>query len=84
MLSEVPTMSLAESMDREAQLQKIPYMLTIGDKEMEQGKISVRLRSGEVLNFIDLDEFVEKVTGEYKAKQTTSPYEKIENKETSH
>ncbi len=34
---------------REAQLQKIPYMLIVGDKEMEAAMVSVRLRSGEDL-----------------------------------
>ena len=32
---------------REAQLQKVPYMLIVGDKEAEQGAVAVRLRSGE-------------------------------------
>ena len=31
---------------REAQLQKIPYMLVIGDKELENGTVSVRSRKG--------------------------------------
>jgi threonyl-tRNA synthetase len=35
---------------REAQLQKIPFMLIIGDKEAEQGTVSVRLRDGTMLN----------------------------------
>ncbi len=34
---------------REAQLQKIPYMLVVGDKEIAEGAVSVRLRSGEDL-----------------------------------
>ncbi len=34
---------------REAQLEKIPYMLVIGDKEVEQGGVNVRTRSGENL-----------------------------------
>jgi threonyl-tRNA synthetase len=34
---------------REAQLQKIPYMLVVGDKEVEAEGVSVRLRSGEDL-----------------------------------
>ena len=32
---------------RDAQLQKVPYMLIVGDKEVEQGAVAVRLRSGE-------------------------------------
>ena len=32
---------------REAQLQKVPYMLVIGDKEVEDGTVAVRRRRGE-------------------------------------
>jgi threonyl-tRNA synthetase len=34
---------------RQAQLQKIPYMFIVGDKEAESGQVSLRLRSGENL-----------------------------------
>lgn len=34
---------------RQAQLQKIPYMLVIGDKEQAAGAVAVRQRSGEDL-----------------------------------
>ena len=34
---------------REAQLNKVPYMLVVGDKEVENGQVSVRLRTGEDL-----------------------------------
>jgi threonyl-tRNA synthetase len=43
---------------RNAQLQKIPYMLVAGDREMEQGAVSVRLRSGEDLKSKPLEEFL--------------------------
>ena len=43
---------------RNAQLQKIPYMLILGDKEVEAGAVSVRLRNGENLGAKPLDEFV--------------------------
>jgi threonyl-tRNA synthetase len=43
---------------RDAQLQKIPYMLVAGDKEAEAGAVSVRLRSGEDLKAKALDEFI--------------------------
>ena len=46
---------------REAQLQKTPYMLIIGDKEKEAGSVSVRTRSGVDLGAMLLDEFVEKL-----------------------
>ena len=41
---------------REAQVQKIPYILVIGDKEVEARGVNVRLRSGENLGFKSLDE----------------------------
>jgi len=42
---------------RDAQLDKIPYMLVIGDREMAEGKVSVRLRTGEQLPAMTLAEF---------------------------
>ena len=49
---------------REAQLQKIPYLLVIGDKEVEQGGVAVRPRSGEDLGFMTLDDFVARIKPE--------------------
>jgi threonyl-tRNA synthetase len=43
---------------RNAQLQKIPYMLIIGGKEQEAGTISVRARDGEVRYGVKMDEFL--------------------------
>jgi threonyl-tRNA synthetase len=43
---------------REAQLQKIPYMLVIGDKEMEGKGISPRQRDGKNLGLMDPDRFI--------------------------
>jgi threonyl-tRNA synthetase len=43
---------------RNAQMQKIPYMLVVGDREQEQGAVAVRLRSGEDLKTKSLDEFL--------------------------
>ena len=43
---------------RSAQLQKIPYMLVVGDKEQEAGAVAVRLRSGEDLKARPVDEFI--------------------------
>ena len=48
---------------RQAQLQKIPYMLIIGDKEIESDSVSVRLRSGEDLGSKTIREF-KKMAGE--------------------
>jgi len=43
---------------RNAQLQKIPYMLVVGDKEAEAGAVAIRLRSGEDLKAKPLAEFI--------------------------
>jgi threonyl-tRNA synthetase len=43
---------------RNAQMQKIPYMLVVGDREQEQGAVAVRLRSGEDLKTKSVDEFL--------------------------
>ena len=42
---------------RNAQLEKIPYMLIIGDKDIENGTVSVRTRTGEDLGALSLDAF---------------------------
>ncbi|MCA1764949.1 MAG: threonine--tRNA ligase [Desulfobulbaceae bacterium] len=42
---------------REAQLQKIPYMLIVGDKEMEAGEVTIRLRDGENLPPMKIADF---------------------------
>jgi threonyl-tRNA synthetase len=44
---------------REAQLQKVPYMLIVGDKESEQEGVTPRLRSGENLPFMTEGSFTE-------------------------
>jgi threonyl-tRNA synthetase len=44
---------------REAQLQKIPYMLIIGDKECDKEGVTPRLRSGENLPFMTQGEFID-------------------------
>ncbi len=51
---------------REAQLQKVPYMLVIGDKEIEANAVGVRSRTDGDIGQMKLDEFVEKVVDEVK------------------
>ena len=50
---------------REAQLQKIPYMLVVGDKEVETGTIAPRKRSGEAMSAVKVEDFVVQVKSEY-------------------
>ncbi len=46
---------------REAQTQKIPYMIVVGDKEAESGMVAVRTRAGGDQGTVSLDEFIEKI-----------------------
>ena len=43
---------------RDAQLQKVPYMLVVGDKEAAAGAVSVRLRTNENLGAVPLADFL--------------------------
>ena len=54
---------------REAQLQKVPYMLVVGDREAESGKAAVRLRSGEDIGALPIDEVAERIGAEVEAKK---------------
>lgn len=53
---------------REAQLHKVPYMLIIGDKEVENGVVAVRARKDGDLGTMSLDAFIEKVLNEIKTR----------------
>jgi len=49
---------------REAQVNKIPYMLVIGDREMQNGQVAVRSRKEGDLGVMDANEFINKLTTE--------------------
>ena len=53
---------------REAQMQKIPYMLVVGDRDMENGTVSVRTRKGEDLGAMTMDAFLSKCLAEIASK----------------
>jgi threonyl-tRNA synthetase len=42
---------------RDAQMQKVPYMLVIGDRELEAGQVNLRLRDGNVPGAMSVDDF---------------------------
>lgn len=52
---------------REAQLSKIPYMLILGDKEVQSEQVGVRSRSEGDIGAMDEDKFIEKVNEEIKS-----------------
>jgi threonyl-tRNA synthetase len=49
---------------REHTLQKVPYLLVVGDKEVEADSVAVRTRSGENLGTMSVDAFIERVKAE--------------------
>jgi threonyl-tRNA synthetase len=50
---------------REAQLQKIPYMLVAGDREVKEGTVAPRKRSGETLKSMTAEDFIKQIESEY-------------------
>ena len=61
---------------REAQVQKIPYMLTLGDREVAEGTVAVRSRTGENLGTIPQDRLVELLLKENDAQALERNWEK--------
>ena len=53
---------------REHSLQKLPYQLVVGDKEMQADTVAVRTRSGEDLGAMPLKDFVARLQAEANAK----------------
>jgi threonyl-tRNA synthetase len=49
---------------RDAQLQKVPYMLVVGDREAEAQAVSVRTRAGEDLKSMPLFQFIDRLRDE--------------------
>ncbi len=53
---------------REHSMQKLPYLLVVGDKEMAAGAVAVRARGGQDLGAMSLDAFVQKILGDIASK----------------
>ncbi|WP_018950221.1 threonine--tRNA ligase [Thioalkalivibrio sp. ALMg11] len=54
---------------REHTLKRVPYLLVLGDKEMENGQVAVRTRSGEDLGVMRLEDFGERLREEVSSRQ---------------
>ena len=54
---------------REAQLEKVPYMLIVGDKDVEAGSVSVRKRGEGDLGAVSIDEFVDTIIAQVNSKE---------------
>ena len=53
---------------REHTLKRVPYLLVVGDKEMEAGEIAIRTRSGEDLGKMSVEDFIAKLDNEVKSR----------------
>ncbi|MCH9009493.1 MAG: hypothetical protein IIC21_02565, partial [Chloroflexi bacterium] len=53
---------------RDGQVQKVPYMLVVGDREIEAGAVAVRLRSGENLGAMPISDLQERILEEVASK----------------
>jgi len=53
---------------REHSLQKLPYQVVVGDKELQAGTVAVRTRSGEDLGAMSLEAFIERLQAEAQAR----------------
>ena len=54
---------------REHTLRRIPYMLVVGDKEMESGQVAVRTRRGEDLGTMSVEDFITHIGNDVTSKQ---------------
>ena len=54
---------------RDAQLQKVPYMLVVGEREAAESKVAVRLRSGKDLGPMPLESFIKRIKDEAESRK---------------
>jgi threonyl-tRNA synthetase len=54
---------------REHTLRRVPYLLVVGDKEMEAGEIAVRSRKGDDLGKMSIEAFIQHANAEVSSKQ---------------
>lgn len=68
---------------RDAQMHKIPYMIILGDKEVENQTLSLRLRNGQNVNNISVDQFIQNVSKEINQRELNLSFQST-NQEESH
>ena len=59
---------------REAQLQRVSYILVVGDKEVESNVVSVRMPSGESTHGIEVTDFLERISAEISNRDLESSF----------
>ena len=55
---------------REHSLQKLPYLVVVGDKERQAGQVAIRARGGQDLGSMPLQAFIDRLTQENEARQS--------------
>jgi threonyl-tRNA synthetase len=58
---------------RESAMEKVPYLLVVGDREMAEGKVAVRKRTGEDLGVVTIAEFSAKLEQEASSRHPGTP-----------
>lgn len=67
---------------RESAMERIPYIVVVGNKEREAGNITLRLRGGKQVFGVNIDEFIKEIMSENTTRALTSPYlEEIKKEE---
>jgi threonyl-tRNA synthetase len=69
---------------RETQLQKVPYMLVVGDREAEAGTVSVRTRAGGDQGARTVEAFIQSAGEEVAAKSRSGPNDAPELSTANH
>jgi len=62
---------------REAQLQKVPYMLIVGDREAQSKQVTIRVRSGENIGVFSLDEALHLIQSEIKLRRLQAQLKEV-------
>ena len=52
-------------------MQKVPYLIVVGDKEMASGAVAVRVRGGQDLGVMSLESFSQRISADIAHKSNT-------------
>jgi threonyl-tRNA synthetase len=69
---------------REAQVMKVPFMIVVGDREAENQQVSLRLRTGQQLNAVGVDQVIEEIVKHISQREINFEMNKGTNQEVSH
>lgn len=69
---------------REAQVMKVPFMIVVGDREAENQQVSLRLRTGQQLSAVGVDQVIEEIVKHISQREISFEMNKGTNQEVSH